>query len=308
MRSNQPIGRVSRSLRRFDYANAVLARAARGYNSPHRALSFDLQRPRNRRLTIADYNRGKTVPSRGKSCEKAVMDAAARSMSSLDLQKLGKDSARAESKRIRHMPDRIATDHRAPRLRCPRSGVERSLRARRQADARIPVFQFLLALGKPLSQLLTRRPPRLKLSIVTGRRNGRLIMIWPLVSERVRGVTQTFWMGNPVSQYGDVLLDGEADALPVMRAGLEFLRARSNSDLLRLRRVRSDANVAPLMGVIDAQVTDRQTRALYGSDDRDGLRSLRAALFRQDAEEPAALGASARRKRRGRIRAPARRR
>ena len=83
-------------------------------------------------------------------------------------------------------------------------------------------------------------------------------MVWPLVCERVRGITQTFWMGDPVSQYGDVLIDADVVALPAMRAALDFLRARTNSDLLRLRRVRSDSNVAPLMGANDAQVADRQ--------------------------------------------------
>ena len=34
----------------------------------------------------------------------------------------------------------------------------------------------------------------LKLSIVAGRRNGKLVMLWPLVSERVRGITQIFWI------------------------------------------------------------------------------------------------------------------
>lgn len=87
----------------------------------------------------------------------------------------------------------------------------------------------------------------LNLSVVTGRRNGRLVMVWPLACERVRGITQTFWMGDPVSQYGDVLIDADVDALPAMRAALDFLHARTNSNLLRLRRVRSDSNVAPLI-------------------------------------------------------------
>ena len=186
------------------------------------------------------------------------MDAAARSMSSLDLQQFGKDGACA-----------VAIESAACRTEL------QLITARRDFDALEAEWNDLFTrAGRPThvfqsfnfcwhwaNHYLSSSPggiPRLTLSIVTGRRNGRLIMVWPLVSERVRGVTQTFWMGNPVSQYGDVLLDGEADALPVMRAGLDFLRARSNSDLLRLRRVRSDSNVAPLMGVIDAQVTDRQ--------------------------------------------------
>ena len=99
----------------------------------------------------------------------------------------------------------------------------------------------------------------LRLSIVTGRRDGRLIMVWPLVSERVRGITQIFWMGEPVSQYGDVILDDIPDSLDVLRAGWKFLRRAANGDIVRLRRVRADAVIAPLLAEAGASVTDRQT-------------------------------------------------
>jgi CelD/BcsL family acetyltransferase involved in cellulose biosynthesis len=82
-------------------------------------------------------------------------------------------------------------------------------------------------------------------------------MVWPLVSERVRGITQTFWMGEPVAQYGDVLIDARDDAVVLMREALAFLRAHSQSDLLRLRRVRADSNLAPLL-IETAQCADRQ--------------------------------------------------
>jgi CelD/BcsL family acetyltransferase involved in cellulose biosynthesis len=96
------------------------------------------------------------------------------------------------------------------------------------------------------------------LSLVIGRRNGRLIMVWPLVAERVRGITQIFWMGDPVSQYGDALVDIDVDPHQVLGGAFEFLRRHTKSDILRLRRVRSDANIAPLMADIGAHVADRQ--------------------------------------------------
>lgn len=99
--------------------------------------------------------------------------------------------------------------------------------------------------------------PGLKLSIVTARRNGRLIMIWPLVSERVRGITQIFWMGEPVSQYGDVVIDNIPDANDVMRAGWDYLKSHARGDVVRLRRVRADAAVAPLMEEFGAHIADR---------------------------------------------------
>lgn len=98
-----------------------------------------------------------------------------------------------------------------------------------------------------------------KLSIVTGRRDGRLIMVWPLVSECSHGVTQTFWLGEPIAQYGDALIDAEPDAQHILRAGFDFLKRRISSDVLWLRRVRTDANVASLMADVKAQIADRQS-------------------------------------------------
>jgi CelD/BcsL family acetyltransferase involved in cellulose biosynthesis len=96
-----------------------------------------------------------------------------------------------------------------------------------------------------------------KLSIVTARRDGRLIMVWPLVSEHVRGITQLFWMGDPASQYGDLIIDDVPDALAVMRGGWEHLAANAKGDLMRLRRIRDDASIAPLMADIGASIADR---------------------------------------------------
>ena len=101
--------------------------------------------------------------------------------------------------------------------------------------------------------------PGLQLSIITGRRNGRLIMVWPMAKGRIRGITQIFWMGDPVSQYGDVLIDSLPDGNDVIRAGWSFLAARAKGDIVRLRRVRSDAAVAALMTDIGATISDRQT-------------------------------------------------
>jgi CelD/BcsL family acetyltransferase involved in cellulose biosynthesis len=184
------------------------------------------------------------------------MDAAARSLSSLDLQRLGKDDTRAETGKS--AATEIELQLIAERHAFDSLEVEwNDLFAR--AGRPTHVFQSFNFCWHWANHYLGSSPggvAGLKLSIVTGRRDGRLIMVWPLVSQRVRGITQTFWMGSPVGQYGDVLLDGEIDALPAMRAALEFLRARTNSDLLRLRRVRSDSNVAPLMRAIGAEVTD----------------------------------------------------
>ncbi|PPC84878.1 MAG: cellulose biosynthesis protein CelD [Hyphomicrobium sp.] len=96
------------------------------------------------------------------------------------------------------------------------------------------------------------------LSIVTARRDGNLIMIWPLVSERAHGIKQILWMGDPVSQYGDVLLDRIDDGLNVMRQAWAYIQKTSRCDVVRLRHVRADANIAPLLAELQAITTDRQ--------------------------------------------------
>jgi CelD/BcsL family acetyltransferase involved in cellulose biosynthesis len=198
------------------------------------------------------------ILSRAICCENPAMNVAARSISSLDLQRADESAARA------------------PARADAASRVELQLiTERRDFDALEDDWNDLFQrAGKPTHVFQSfnlcwhwanhhlaseNGASALKLSIVTGRRNGRLIMVWPLASERVRGITQTFWMGEPVAQYGDALIDAESDALAVLRAGLDFLRSQTSTDLLRLRRVREDANVAPLMTEAGAYVADRQT-------------------------------------------------
>lgn len=86
-----------------------------------------------------------------------------------------------------------------------------------------------------------------RLSILVARHQGRAVVIWPLVRNRHMGAVQLTWMGAPVSQYGDVLLDDGPQAQEWLRASWDFLNANLGADLLYLPRVRADAAVAPLL-------------------------------------------------------------
>ncbi|MGE0053733.1 MAG: GNAT family N-acetyltransferase [Hyphomicrobium sp.] len=99
----------------------------------------------------------------------------------------------------------------------------------------------------------------INLCVLAGHRNGKLVMVWPLVRERVRGIAQIFWMGEPVSQYGDVLIDDIPDTLPALKNAWNYLRKHAHADVMRLRRVREDARVAPLLRVIGASASNPQT-------------------------------------------------
>jgi len=94
-----------------------------------------------------------------------------------------------------------------------------------------------------------------RLAILVGRRNGRAVMIWPLVTQKVAGLRQLSWMGEPVSQYGDVLIEesGERDAL--LAEGWRFIVCSVKPDIVNLRKVRADAAIAKFIGTIGAGIT-----------------------------------------------------
>lgn len=103
-------------------------------------------------------------------------------------------------------------------------------------------------------------PPDVSLAIVTARRNGRLVLVWPLARRcGAGGLSRLDWMGEPVSQYGDVLVEPGADALPLMRDAWTFLRTRLPADLVNLRKTRADAAVAPLLAEIGARASCRDS-------------------------------------------------
>jgi len=94
-----------------------------------------------------------------------------------------------------------------------------------------------------------------RLAIVTGRIDGRLVLAWPLVAEKVGPITRLTWMGEPVSQYGDLLIDADvANADEVLRSAWTFVARKTRASVLQLRKVRQDSNVAPLLAEKDATV------------------------------------------------------
>jgi CelD/BcsL family acetyltransferase involved in cellulose biosynthesis len=94
-----------------------------------------------------------------------------------------------------------------------------------------------------------------QLAIVTARRGGELILVWPLVLETNRALRTLSWMGEPVSQYGDVLIDDVADPLSLLRQAYVFIRAELKPDVIVLRKVRADANIAPFLAEAAGTVT-----------------------------------------------------
>jgi CelD/BcsL family acetyltransferase involved in cellulose biosynthesis len=92
------------------------------------------------------------------------------------------------------------------------------------------------------------------LSILSGWREDRLVMVWPMAIVRSAGVRKLTWMGDPVSPYGDVLIEDGPDVPDLLRAG--WAAARSlDVDLVALPGVRRDAVVGPLLAATGAIAT-----------------------------------------------------
>jgi CelD/BcsL family acetyltransferase involved in cellulose biosynthesis len=139
--------------------------------------------------------------------------------------------------------------------------------------------------------------PSLSLAIVTGRRAGRLVMVWPLAMVRVAGLSTLVWMGAPVSQYGDVLMEDGPDAEALLRSAWSFVTKQLRPDLAWLRKIRDDAVIAPLLSELGAVVTQRLAAPyvdLARAGDFEAHLQRRSARFRKKqramAKRLAALG------------------
>lgn len=94
-----------------------------------------------------------------------------------------------------------------------------------------------------------------RLSIVIARRAGELVMIWPLIRQKRYGLDTLRFMGVPVAQFGDVLVNQGEKAL--LEAGWAFIQTL-RADLFEARKLRADSRLA-LSGLLDGAVQgDRQ--------------------------------------------------
>ncbi len=97
-----------------------------------------------------------------------------------------------------------------------------------------------------------------RLAIVTARSTGRLVLVWPLVLERLTaGVTALTSLGDPVSQYSDAVVETSPDAQRWLQQAWQTVRATLRPDLLWMPRVREDAALTPLLDRLGAIPTQR---------------------------------------------------
>lgn len=96
------------------------------------------------------------------------------------------------------------------------------------------------------------------LRILTARRAGRLVMVWPLVRRARFGVVRLRFMGAPVAQFGDVLVEPGPDQDALLAAGWAALSGLG-ADMLEIRKLRADSALARTgaLGAAAALQTER---------------------------------------------------
>lgn len=94
-------------------------------------------------------------------------------------------------------------------------------------------------------------------AIVTARSAGRLVLVLPLVMTRTAGLAQLTWLGEPVSQYGDALVEDGPDTRALLTDAWRFVTIELSPDLAHLRKVRDDAAVTTLLEDLPTLTTQR---------------------------------------------------
>ncbi|MBU2581845.1 MAG: GNAT family N-acetyltransferase [Alphaproteobacteria bacterium] len=116
--------------------------------------------------------------------------------------------------------------------------------------------------------------PAQRPAIVTGRRYEQLVLVVPLVAESRFGVRTLSFMGDPVSQYSDIVCDREAVSSADVLAGLTLAARAVGADLLDARRVREDGALSALLQGEGARVTDVQIAPAMNFSDIDSLADI----------------------------------
>lgn len=89
---------------------------------------------------------------------------------------------------------------------------------------------------------------RTELRVVTLRKNGRLVLVWPLaVSKGALGRVAT-WAGDPIGQYGDVVVEAGPERDRWIEAAFREIGSWGDVSFLHLCGVRADSAVARWAG------------------------------------------------------------
>ncbi|MEL6299991.1 MAG: GNAT family N-acetyltransferase [Pseudomonadota bacterium] len=94
------------------------------------------------------------------------------------------------------------------------------------------------------------------LAIGTAERDGQLVLVMPLFIQRIAGVRCLKWAGDPVTQYGDIVVGETADPMRLISSVFDAVISEARADVCFLQRVRSDSQIAPFLDHLGASVSD----------------------------------------------------
>ncbi|MEO0673018.1 MAG: hypothetical protein AAFZ05_13445, partial [Pseudomonadota bacterium] len=94
------------------------------------------------------------------------------------------------------------------------------------------------------------------LAVGIARRDGELILVLPLFVQRIAGARCLKWLGDPVGQYGDLIVADVPDRLRLISAVFDAVLGEARADAIFLQRVRDDANIRPFLERLGALGTE----------------------------------------------------
>ena len=100
-----------------------------------------------------------------------------------------------------------------------------------------------------------------RLAVTTARVNGELKVICPFALRRSAGLSHLTWLGEPASQYGDIITEGTERCAPLSAAAVNFAIEQFQPDLVHLRKVRQDAAIQAWLATQRTTPTNTDTAA-----------------------------------------------
>lgn len=132
------------------------------------------------------------------------------------------------------------------------------------------------------------------LRLVAVHRHGRLVLLWPLAIRRVWGFRVAHWLAEPLTQYGDVLVEVSPERGPWLDLAWNEISSWRDVDALELRRVRADAavNALPALSEGTAEPTDAAPYVDFGREaaPTDARSSRTRNTLRRKVKQLEALG------------------
>lgn len=121
------------------------------------------------------------------------------------------------------------------------------------------------------------------LSVLAVYQKDRLVSLWPFAQKCGRTAARIEWLGEPVSQYGDALINAGVDAEQHARDVLTQVERSGRADLLTLRKVRADSPVhAALVGLGARRTASDAAPALKLSSDPEQVFASLPARHRKN--------------------------